>query len=339
MADKRLQALPTYGNNLLGELPSAVFDDLVVLAAPEPWEMLEADWPNPPNAVATRIDMELSLLEMQLDALPRCEWVLGLGGGTALDAAKMYAWRTGAKLVLAPSILSVDAAFTKAVGVRVGHRVRYVGEVLPEHLLVDFDLLRRAPAKLNRAGIGDILSIFTALNDWQLAHEKLGERFDPAIAAESKSLLESLWTRAVDIREGDEVGLKLLSELFVAEVRLCEIFGNSRPEEGSEHYFAYCLESLTHGRYVHGELVALAVLLTGLHQGQDVAPVIRMLDEIGVEYRPGQVGVTRDEIRRTLLALPEYIAEETQLLYGVYHDKGMNAATADELIEKFEALL
>ena len=106
--------------------------------------------------------MEQAAIEARIDALPRAASVFGIGGGSACDAAKLYAARTGARLVLVPTILSADAAFTKSAGVRVGHRVRYVGEVFPDHLLVDFDLLRQAPPRLNRAGAGDILSISTA---------------------------------------------------------------------------------------------------------------------------------------------------------------------------------
>ena len=42
-----------------------------------------------------------------------------------------------------------------------------------------------------------------------------------------------------------EEGLRLLSELYVEEVALCEAWGDSRPEEGSEHYLAYCVEDIS----------------------------------------------------------------------------------------------
>lgn len=53
--------------------------------------------------------------------------VWGIGGGSALDHAKFTAWTLGLPLLLAPSVLSVDAGFTVAAGVREdgGTKVRW----------------------------------------------------------------------------------------------------------------------------------------------------------------------------------------------------------------------
>ena len=277
-----------------------------------------------PREVVVPESMELSLIERQIQDLPLCDYVFGIGGGSACDAAKLYAYLKKKPLVLIPSILSVDAPFTKSIGVRVGKRVRYIGEVYPEHLLIDFDLLQNAPPKLNRAGAGDILSIYTALYDWRLAADQVGELFDSDIAKQSKNLLQRLFDYAESIREATETGLKLLCELYYAEVNLCEQNGNSRPEEGSEHYFAYCLESITGGKYIHGELIALSVLISSMCQGQALQPIIDFLKTAQIEYRPNEIGVTIPQIEQTLFALPQYLEEESQLLYGIFHHRRMD---------------
>jgi glycerol-1-phosphate dehydrogenase [NAD(P)+] len=326
------QALPTYGRDLIPMLDQAYFDDCVVFCAPEAWDFAKHQFKHPPKEIAVPREMEQSRIERRIQRMPQSETVFGIGGGSACDAAKLFAFHTGAKLILAPSILSVDAPFTKAVGVRVNHRVRYIGEVFPDHLLVDFNLLRQAPPKLNRAGIGDVLSIYTALYDWPLAHRAIGEGYDETIAVQSRALLDRLVAGAEEIRDCTDDGLKLLAELYVAEVLLCEIVGNSRPEEGSEHYFAYCIESLTHKHFIHGELIALGVLLASLYQEQPVDPILSILNRVQVEYRPDAVGVTEEEIRQTLLVLPQYLTEERQLLYGIYHHKGMTPDSAEQLL-------
>ena len=283
--------------------------------------------------------MDQEILERQIDRLPDVDAVFGIGGGSACDAAKMVSWRTGAKLALMPSILSVDAAFTSAVGVRVGHNVRYIGEVYPDWLLIDFGLLQRAPVRLNVAGVGDILSIFTALHDWKLAVEAVGERYDEDIAKNAGRILEKLLSQAGAIRGCDEEGLKLIAESYVEEVRLCELHGNSRPEEGSEHYFAYCLESLTHKSYIHGELVALGILVAALYQERDVEELVAFMRESGLVYSPEKIGISEREIFQTLVALPAYLERETQLPYGIFHHRGMTPEKARKLIDDLEMWL
>ena len=324
---------PIYGRNLLASVEPSLFDSCVVICAPEAWELVRTQFPTPPRSVIAPTSMEQSVIETQLDTLPGAEVVFGIGGGSACDAAKLAAWRSGARLVLLPSVLSVDAPFTTAVGVRVGSRVRYIGKAVPELLLVDFDLLQRSPPRLNRAGIGDILSIHTALWDWDLARRETGERYDAGAAFRSKALLERLLAAPVDLRDCTEDGLRLIADLYVEEVALCDAFGNSRPEEGSEHYFAYCLESLTRKSYLHGELIAMAVVLTSLYQEQETESLVAFLRASGVGHRPSEVGVSPQEIRDALVRLPSYLEDETQLPYGIFHHRGVTEEQAGLLTD------
>lgn len=245
--------------------------------------------------------------------------VIGIGGGSALDHAKYVAWKTGLPLVLIPSILSVDAAFTKAIGIRKDSRVRYVGEVFPEHFLIDYGLLQSADPVLNIAGIGDILSIFTALWDWREAGQRTGENYHPSVAREAGILLNRLFEGADEIAKVSDDGLHLLSELYVGEVRLCEMVGSSRPEEGSEHYIAYALEHHTRRHYLHGALVGMGVLLAGAYQGQDVAPVREFIKRLGLDCSFEGVGTTKAEVRATLTGIGSYVKGEPHLLPGVFH--------------------
>ena len=181
----------------------------------------------------------------------RVSAVFGIGGGSACDHAKFVVEKVNAMyeqevkstttsiandgdassgggatlaplplvpLVLMPTILSVDAPYTRAAGVRETGKVRYVGNARPfleggGALLVDYDLLQAAPPALNRAGVGDLLSIFTALRDWRQAALRQGEGYDDDIAAKAARTLGRLVEGADEIRNNSEAGLRLLSEL------------------------------------------------------------------------------------------------------------------------------
>ncbi|MBM4396684.1 MAG: iron-containing alcohol dehydrogenase [Deltaproteobacteria bacterium] len=322
-------AIPTYGRDLLRGLPPELLRRPIVLTQPEPWALVSAGFPADRTRLHRVETMEQAVVDGVTAGLGDGSAVFGIGGGSALDHAKYVAWKRGLPLVLVPTILSVDAAYTKAIGVREGGRVRYVGAVYPDHLLIDYGLLQAADPILNRAGVGDILSIFTAIWDWREAGARLGEPYDAGVAAESRALLDRLFEGAAGIGCCSDAGLHLLSELYVGEVRLCELVGNARPEEGSEHYVAYCLEHRTGRHYLHGALVGMGVLLAGAYQGQDVGPVKRFLSDVRLDSSYRAVGTTADEVRSCLLGMGDYVAHESQLLPGVFHFRGgISAADA-----------
>jgi glycerol dehydrogenase-like iron-containing ADH family enzyme len=182
--------------------------------------------------------------------------------------------------------------------------------VKPELLLVDFDLIRAAPPRLNRAGAGDILSIHTGSFDWLLGHRNDGERYDRQVAQHCAELLRVLERNAAEIGRVSDKGIRALVELFEAENDLCESFGNSRPEEGSEHFFAYNAELRTGKQFVHGEIVCLGVLLMARLQQNQPDWVQALLEELGVLYRPSDIGLEPGELRDSLSTLGEFCREE-----------------------------
>ncbi|MBM4389000.1 MAG: iron-containing alcohol dehydrogenase, partial [Deltaproteobacteria bacterium] len=226
-------AIPVYGRGLLSGIPDEFFKRPAIFTQPEPWEIVRESFAGDAKPVFVTT-MDHGVVGELAAAATGASAVLGIGGGSAMDMAKYAAWKNALPLALLPTILSVDAAFTKAIAVRKGSRVRYFGEVFPDYLLIDFGILRQSPAILNKSGVGDILSIFSALWDWKEAHQRLGEFYDPEIAAGARDLLDRLFAGADEIRDVTDEGLRLISELYAGEVRLCELVGNSRPEEGSE---------------------------------------------------------------------------------------------------------
>ena len=102
------------------------------------------------------------------------KWFTAVGGGLAIDTAKYVASANELPLIAIPTILSTDAFLTDATGVRENGCVQYLPTKTPDTVIVDMDMLCNAPAAMRASGAADILSIATALWDWQEA-EKMGE--------------------------------------------------------------------------------------------------------------------------------------------------------------------
>jgi glycerol dehydrogenase-like iron-containing ADH family enzyme len=298
-----------FGRGLLSEA-ARDWGEYLLVTMPEPWEVAQPMVAQPPQRIHFVASMDRDMVERVEAALPRVDTVVGLGGGMALDMAKYVAWWRGLQPVMVPSIASVDACVTNTIAVREQGKVRYVGFVVPQVVLADPVLMRSAPTHLNRAGLGDILSIHTALWDWRAASERGLAAYDEEIARQVAVLVDQLAERAEQIRDVTEDALRWLIEAYAAENALCLQVGHSRPEEGSEHFFAYNIEHRTGEGYVHGELVCLGILLMARLQENDPERVEEILRASGVRFQPGDLGLSRAEVEAALLTLRAYVEEE-----------------------------
>ena len=163
--------------------------------------------------------------------------------------------------------MSVDAFVSNTIAAREASRVVYLGFVVPEVVIVDPTLIATAPARFNRAGVGDLLSIHTALWDWERGAAHGGAAFLPAIAARSARILDRTDELASAIGRTEPEGLIHIAEAFAEVNSLIIDAGHSQPEEGSEHYLAYALEEETGKSFVHGEVVGLGVVVMATLQG------------------------------------------------------------------------
>lgn len=87
--------------------------------------------------------------------------VAGIGGGKTADTAKMAATATGARIVIVPTIASTDAPCS-AIAVRytddgVYQEAHFLGRN-PDMVIVDSEVVVRAPVRFLVSGIGDALS-------------------------------------------------------------------------------------------------------------------------------------------------------------------------------------
>jgi len=237
--------------------------------------------------------------------------IVGMGGGTALDTAKYVAWKLGRPLVQVPTITSVDAGFTDAIGVRDEGRVRYIGTIVPDVVVLDLPLIRSAPQRLNRAGVGDILSCHTGLFDWRLATDHgQGHPWNPGLAALGELLLDELEAAADEIAVVSDDGVRFIADAYRRIGAACAWAGHSRFEEGSEHFWAYAFEHATGAHPVHGEIISFAVCALAHVQGNAPERAVEIVRRTKVRANPFDIGIGQDAFRSCLLGLRDYARSE-----------------------------
>ncbi|MGQ4876808.1 MAG: iron-containing alcohol dehydrogenase, partial [Promethearchaeia archaeon] len=322
---------PAFGNQISIDYIESI-GDYILFTEIEPWKILESKLKNQPKEVIFNNSMDFIELNKLYDStqalLDPDTSIVGIGGGTICDTTKFFAWRfrdeeqKEINLILIPSIISVDAFLCSSIAVREKSRVRYMGDISPKKIIIDFDLIQKGPKELNRAGISDVISITSALGDWKLARDEINERFDHNVFQKAKNIVYDLMSEKEEIAEVSEKGITTLVNCLYEEVKLCENWGNSRPEEGSEHFLAYCLECITKARYIHGNLIGMAVLVSLLLQEEYseflLDDIKNFFDDIKINIAPKYQNIKLNEVALALKRIKQFTIEEN-LPFSIYH--------------------
>ncbi len=257
-------------------------------------------------------------LLLSSSSTPEMEIVYAVGGGLTADAAKYMARKLNLPLTVLPTALSVDAFITAASGIRRDGCVYYIETKVPETLILDLDVIAAAPAHIRAAGITDVMSIATGSWDWKFAHERgqnpPGMEFIPWVYENAQSILNGVLDCAAAAGRGDQEGLKTLYDCLAMEVQLCNQVGHARPEEGSEHYFAYCAENYTGHGWPHGDLVGPGIMLMSRLQGQATERYESALRACRIPLDR----IPADLTAKTLKNLPSY-CKKHGLAFGLAH--------------------
>jgi glycerol-1-phosphate dehydrogenase [NAD(P)+] len=249
---------------------------------------------------------------------PESEVIYAVGGGLAADAGKYLAVELDLPLIVLPTALSVDAFLTAASGFRRDGCVYYIETKPPETLILDLDVIATAPNWIRAAGITDVMSIATGAWDWKFSHDRgknpVGMEFIPWVYENAQSILNGVLDCAEAAGRGDKDGLKTLYDCLAMEVQLCNQIGHARPEEGSEHYFAYNAENLMGHGLPHGDLVGPGIMIMAKLQGQDTGPLEAALKACHIPLEK----IPPETVNRILADLPGYCRKH-RLDFGLAH--------------------
>lgn len=221
--------------------------------------------------------------------------IIGFGGGRVLDTAKYAAHVSKAAYVCMPTSLSNDSlASPFAVLETVGSARRTLDCKIPTAIIVDTNMIRKAPLNQTLAGIGDTIAKHTALFDWKLSAKKTGTHIEDFAYALSRMSYDSVYYCDEQDMES-RVFIRVLSRALVMGGLAMEIAGSSRPSSGSEHLFAHAIEEYyPQIKISHGMAVAMGTVPACIFQGQDADGIMRFFRLHGLDISPASYGITED---------------------------------------------
>ncbi len=192
--------------------------------------------------------------------------LVGVGSGVIQDLCKYLSKELSIPYLVYATAPSMDGYASTGAAMILGGMKVTVPAGLPRAILADPEVLKNAPIDMIRAGYGDIIGKFSALNDWRLAGLVNGEYFCEAIADDTFERVKTVLALAGGIQNRDEASVAALMEALVAVGVNMSHAGSSRPASGSEHHLSHFFEitGILRGEaYLpHGIDVAFSTVLT-----------------------------------------------------------------------------
>jgi glycerol-1-phosphate dehydrogenase [NAD(P)+] len=262
-------------------------------------------------------------------------FLLGVGGGKAIDITKMAADDLGLGFVSVPTAASHDGIVSGRGSVPEGDTRHSVAAEPPLAVIADTEVLAEAPWRLTTAGCADIISNYTAVRDWQLAHRLKNVPYSEYAGALSQMTAEMLVESADSIKQGLEESSWIVVKALVSSGVAMSIAGSSRPASGAEHLFSHQLDRLVPDGALHGHQVGVGSIMTEyLHSGQKGKwrDARDALAAIGAPTTADELGIDDETVIEALTTAHQIRDRYTVLGDGMSEEAAIEAATVTGVI-------
>lgn len=242
---------------------------------------------------------DLITVEKQLEEQkPRV--VFGVGGGTIIDAAKLSSASQNIPFVSVPTTVSHDGIASPLASIKGSDKPYSVLAQAPLAIIADTEIIALAPWRFVVSGCGDVISKFTAVRDWKLAHKEKGEYYGGYAASLALMSAKLVSENAELIAQKDSEGLRILLEALISCGVAMSIAGSSRPCSGSEHLFCHALDLTNSHHAMHGEQCGVGSIMMAYLYGANWKRIRDTLRKLGAPTTAKELGVTDANAVRAL---------------------------------------
>jgi glycerol-1-phosphate dehydrogenase [NAD(P)+] len=238
--------------------------------------------------------VQKTIAEIKMD---KSDLIIGIGGGRSVDIAKMTAFTLKKSFVSIPTSASHDGIASPFVSIR-GDKPYSIIATAPLGVFVDIAILKKAPRRLLASGCGDLMAKVTAVRDWELARDNVGEYFGTYAANLASMSAKIVIENSKNFKKRPDVRM-IVEALISSGVAAC-IAGSSRPCSGAEHLFSHAVDYLEPGVGLHGEKCGIGSILISKLQGQDWKKIVQMLKNVGAPTTAKQIGLKPTTLAKAL---------------------------------------
>ncbi len=253
--------------------------------------------------------------------------LIGVGGGTKIDAAKLSSARQDIPFISVPTTLSHDGIASPLASVKGLDKPYSIMAQAPLAIIADTDIIAQAPWRSVISGCGDVIAKLTAVKDWQLAHAEKDEYYGEYAASLALMSAKLVIQNAKLIQPGNDEGLRVLLEALISCGVAMSIAGSSRPCSGSEHLFSHALDMVKCPHAMHGEQCGVGAVLSAYLHRANWKRIRDSLKQVGAPTTARELGVTDEDLVKAL----EMAATIRPERYTILHKLNLNREACEKV--------
>ncbi|MDO5851716.1 MAG: NAD(P)-dependent glycerol-1-phosphate dehydrogenase [Methanobacteriaceae archaeon] len=261
------------------------------------------------------------------DILENYNAILGVGGGKVIDVAKLAATNKDKPFISIPTTAAHDGIASPRASIKQPDRNVSLQANAPHAIIADTKIISEAPFRFLSAGVGDIVSNLTAVEDWKLAYKLLNVPFSDSAAALSSMTADLTINTSDQIKEGLVESAAIVVKGLISSGMAISIANTSRPASGSEHKFSHALDKIAKKPALHGEQCGVGTIMMSYLQGGNWKKIKTVLEKVKAPTTAKELNIDPDDIISALTQAHTIRKNR----YTILGDRGLTQEAAENI--------
>ncbi|MBQ3079318.1 MAG: sn-glycerol-1-phosphate dehydrogenase [Clostridia bacterium] len=220
----------------------------------------------PDNGLEKMEPDERALGSIAMNYDTSCDMIAAVGSGVINDLCKVFAFDLNVPQMIIGTAPSMDGFASNSSSMVVNGVKTTLYNRCPAAIILDTDVLSKAPIRMLWAGLGDMAAKYISICEWRIAKCVIGEYYCEHVAQLMRNALKKIMAASSTLALRDPVAVQAVAEGLVLSGFAMSFAKVSRPASGLEHYFSHMWEMMALERGLasdlHGIQVGVGTVLT-----------------------------------------------------------------------------